>query len=149
MSLRDNVNEVNKFSNVQAQNDLKKNSDVRPRNRRLNWNCYRELHFVNGNNCSTDPCCAQVRRARLRQLAVPYKLHVSTNTRAVSKLRGCILLRDSVTLWRDDNRLRAVGHSREKRYWDDTKAIFVEFCRFPAHNAAPCPILAAAFVPDS
>lgn len=36
MSLRDNVNEVNKFSNVQAQNDLKKNSDVRPRNRRLN-----------------------------------------------------------------------------------------------------------------
>lgn len=73
--------------------------------------------------------CAQVRQTRLKELAVPCKLHVSTNTRAVSKLRRCILLRDFVTLWRDDNRLRAVSRLREKRRWEDTKAIFVEFCR--------------------
>lgn len=48
--------------------------------------------------------------------------------------------------WRQSTSCCRSFEGKKKKYWDDTKAIFVEFYRSPTHNAAPCPISAASFI---
>jgi len=55
MSLRGNLNKINHFLySIISWTMIQKKQHVCSWIRRLNWNCYRELHFVNGDNCGTE-----------------------------------------------------------------------------------------------